>query len=574
MPEQKSSGSKRPSVVEVSVSKCDIHSVVVYRDRGRVQKESIGVEGEGAAKITDVIFNTAEVTKVIEDIPQDGSTKMEFEKMTAEIQELQKEMKLLQLKEEVFQNEKSFLRTYAGHISKAQTLKDESPLSQLFNRDTVKMVMEFYECYEKRISDLDQSILGIHDSIKKLNEKVMVLRANAAKLDPNARALKTTKETVRSVHVGLDAAMETDVTIFVSYVVSNASWSPSYDVRVLPAEDLMRVQYFGHIKQWTGEDWLNAKISLSTAQPSLGGTPPTLGQHTIKFSAPTYSHLTRNMDETESHHFSSMTRCASVASFPKSYNRERRLSIRKSYGKDGDDDVSDHEAAVVEVETAEVSTGMFNTTYTISSVCNIPSDSAEHKVTVTFIDLKANLSYVAVPGLSPYCFLRANLNNTSLFTILAGPANIFIVNNFIAKSKFLDESPNEYFTLHLGVDQSIRITSHPIAITRGNTRSLTRQSNQTITSVHIINVKNTKTSEAVSVELTDQLPLSTDERIKVTLVEPNLKRRTIPHGYVVLKPNVNNLEYHLDLPADTEVSLKVEYVVEYPPNFFVEGLPK
>ena len=81
------------------------------------------VEGEGAAKITDVIFNTAEVTKVIEDISQDGSTKMEFEKMTAEIQELQKEMKLLQLKEEVFQNEKSFLRTYAGHISKAQTLK-------------------------------------------------------------------------------------------------------------------------------------------------------------------------------------------------------------------------------------------------------------------------------------------------------------------------------------------------------------------------------------------------------------------------------------------------------------------
>ena len=54
-------------------------------------------------------------------------------------------------------------------------------------------------------------------------------------------------------------------------------------------------------------------------------------------------------------------------------------------------------------------------------------------MTVTFIDFKANLSYVAVPGLSPYCFLRANLNNTSPFTILAGPANIFLVNNFIAK---------------------------------------------------------------------------------------------------------------------------------------------
>eukprot|EP00731_Ephydatia_muelleri_P007220 Em0003g1468a len=364
--------------------------------------------------------------------------------------------------------------------------------------------------------------------------------------------------------------METDVTIFVSYVVSNASWSPSYDVRVLPAEDLMRVQYFGHIKQWTGEDWLNAKISLSTAQPSLGGAPPTLGQHTIKFSATTYSrNRTRKTEERNDHSNEDIR--ASIEAIPTSFNRERRLSLSWSHHSDDDDSF---QGPMVDVETAEVSKGMFNTTYAISSACNIPSDSVEHKVTVTFIDLKANLSYVAVPGLSPYCFLRANLNNTSLFTILAGPANIFIVNNFIAKSNFRDVSPNEYFTLHLGVDQSIRITTHPIAITRGNTRSLTRQSNQTITSVHIINVKNTKTSEAVSVELTDQLPLSTDERIKVTLVEPNLKRRTIPHGYVVLKPNVNNLEYHLDLPADTEVSLKVEYVVEYPPNFFVEGLPK
>eukprot|EP00731_Ephydatia_muelleri_P007230 Em0003g1478a len=366
--------------------------------------------------------------------------------------------------------------------------------------------------------------------------------------------------------------METDVTIFVSYVVSNASWSPSYDVRVLPAEDLMRVQYFGHIKQWTGEDWLNAKISLSTAQPSLGGAPPTLGQHTIKFSATTYSrNRTRKTEERNDHSNEDIR--ASIEAIPTSFNRERRLSLSWSHHSDDDDSF---QGPMVDVETAEVSKGMFNTTYAISSACNIPSDSVEHKVTVTFIDLKANLSYVAVPGLSPYCFLRANLNNTSLFTILAGPANIFIVNNFIAKSNFRDVSPNEYFTLHLGVDQSIRITTHPIAITRGNTRSLTRQSNQTITSVTSSMSRTPRHlklllvgNDVLRVMLCVCCPTP-----KVTLVEPNLKRRTIPHGYVVLKPNVNNLEYHLDLPADTEVSLKVEYVVEYPPNFFVEGLPK
>ena len=38
MPEQKSSDNKTPSVVEVSVSKCEIHSVVVYRDRAAVKR--------------------------------------------------------------------------------------------------------------------------------------------------------------------------------------------------------------------------------------------------------------------------------------------------------------------------------------------------------------------------------------------------------------------------------------------------------------------------------------------------------------------------------------------------------
>ena len=44
-----------------------------------------------------------------------------------------------------------------------------------------------------------------------------------------------------SVHIGLEASMETDVTLLVSYVVTNASWSPAYDVRVFPITKEMKV---------------------------------------------------------------------------------------------------------------------------------------------------------------------------------------------------------------------------------------------------------------------------------------------------------------------------------------------
>ena len=80
------------------------------------------VEGEGKAKITDVIFNASTVTK---GGPQeeDGSSKREHEKMVEEIIERQKELKHLQLKEEVLKKEKELLSTLASHASKVQSVK-------------------------------------------------------------------------------------------------------------------------------------------------------------------------------------------------------------------------------------------------------------------------------------------------------------------------------------------------------------------------------------------------------------------------------------------------------------------
>ena len=68
-------------------------------------------------------------------------------------------------------------------------------------------------------------------------------------------------------------------------------------------------------------------------------------------------------------------------------------------------------------------------------------------------------------------------------------------------------------TLHLGADQSIRISPHPVLTVRGNTRSIGK-SNQTVTSTHTVAIKNTKES-VVSIDVSDQLPLSSDDKIKV-----------------------------------------------------------
>ncbi len=57
------------------------------------------------------------------------------------------------------------------------------------------------------------------------------------------------------IGVLLTVREEGEIQLRVSYVVSNASWSPKYDLRVSSADRTMDVNYFGMVEQNTGEDW-------------------------------------------------------------------------------------------------------------------------------------------------------------------------------------------------------------------------------------------------------------------------------------------------------------------------------
>ena len=55
------------------------------------------------------------------------------------------------------------------------------------------------------------------------------------------------------------------------------------------------------------------------------------------------------------------------------------------------------------------------------------------QVTVAIIDLQPEFEYAVVPRMSSHSYLQAVVKNTSSYSILSGPANVFLDNNFIAK---------------------------------------------------------------------------------------------------------------------------------------------
>ncbi len=115
--------------------------------------------------------------------------------------------------------------------------------------------------------------------------------------------------------------------------------------------------------------------------------------------------------------------------------------------------------------------------------------------------------------------------NTKLFTYHSFELVWAHLNTFCfspPQSTMSDVSPGEEFVSSLGADQSIRITVRPVA-TVHNTRTakLGGAKTNTITYTHTSLVKNTR-SDSVNIKVSEQVPLSTDDRIKVQQLSSQL----------------------------------------------------
>lgn len=60
------------------------------------------------------------------------------------------------------------------------------------------------------------------------------------------------------------------------YLVPNASWEPSYELRVATDLTGVAMSQVARVRQSTGEDWDSVSVLLSTAMPSRGLAPPIL----------------------------------------------------------------------------------------------------------------------------------------------------------------------------------------------------------------------------------------------------------------------------------------------------------
>uniref|UniRef100_A0A915BTN7 DUF4139 domain-containing protein n=1 Tax=Parascaris univalens TaxID=6257 RepID=A0A915BTN7_PARUN len=220
---------------------------------------------------------------------------------------------------------------------------------------------------------------------------------------------------------------------------------------------------------------------------------------------------------------------------------------------------------------------VLSTVFVIARPATIPSDSSEHKVTITSMEMKPTMIHETVPAKSTNVFLIASMVNSSQFPFLPGQANVYLNNSFISKSNIKAVCPNERFMCSLGVDAAIKVEYKP-AHNFSEQIGLLTKSSSTAHEQRII-VMNTK-SENILITVKEHIPKSTDDKIKIKLFSPELgpkmagdvdsmKKGELPTPGARLNSS-HNLEWTVSLQPSSETELYIKWTVEHPVGETVE----
>lgn len=211
--------------------------------------------------------------------------------------------------------------------------------------------------------------------------------------------------------------------------------------------------------------------------------------------------------------------------------------------------------------TAEVHSNRISAVFELPTKSDIPSDDTPHKVTIAIEQLDVQFAYMTIPSITPKVFLEGKVVNSTAYPLLAGNVNVFFEDEFVNRTFLETIVRTDSFQLSLGIDEAIKVERKLIKkFTEskgvfGGKRKITYEYE-----IHLTN--NRPTVEEIRVS--DQLPISRNEKIKIRLLAPDEKQ--------VKLDKLNRITWLLHLQPNETKILPFKYQIEFPKSTTVYGL--
>ena len=509
--------------------KSSISKVIVYSDRAEVIRtaraairkgqtrlvvshlpfmlmdDSVQVNVSGKAKILDVEIKRTFPVK---------SANEKILKLESEIKDLKNQDQSLLDEEKNLDSQQVFLDSInaatAGKISREFLAKIPAP-------EDIKSIMSFvYQekqltCKRLRLAAIERQ--EIQDEIKALEKELHQIS--------NIRRKET-----KAVTIVLTAKEDTNIEIFLHYLIMKASWRPRYQARLISAGGgEVELTVIADVRQKTGEDWNQVSLVLSTATPLTGAKAPELRPWYLNFRHP-----------------------------PRPVGgRERKVLMSADAVNEGEARMREN-AAPVRIKVGETTVN-----FELNGQPTIPSDWSFHKTILTQESFHGKIGYIAVPRLKPRAFLRASLKNETAYPLLTGKVDIFHGAQYIGHSRIKTIAPEQPFDLDMGIDENLKVKRELVKKNEKETGIFEKE--REIHYLFKITLESFKTKPC-SLIVMDQIPVSQNDQIKVItdVLEPEPVKRSAK-GFITwelemapLEKKEISLSYTVRFPKDKEIT--------------------
>ena len=502
--------------------KAEIKHVTVFPDRAQIDQEtsvtlqpgktllklsslspyidvqSIQVNGFGDFTILSVNHQNNYLQN-LEDSPEVKSIRSQIETLQLKVEDEKAAINILKEKE-------AFLIANRGIMVKETT----------FSIEQFKSVMELYT---KNMEQVTVTSLLKERLIKNYEKQIAALQKQIS--DKLGRLQLPSGE----ISVTITSDKQTAGRITFSYVVADAGWYPSYDIRVDDIKDPVSIYYKANVFQNSGVDWKDIKISFSNATPWVTGDIPVLYPWFIDFYNPVPQMVT----------------AAGIKRSNAPMMMEKAIAVDDAVEKA-------KEAAPVPVEKK---IGETTVTFDVSVPCSVASDGKIQTIEIQRLNAPAEFRYVTTPKLSRYAYLTANITDWAKLNLQSGEATLYFENSFVGKSNLNVNQLTDTLTLSLGTDNSIIIKREKRV---DFTSRKTIGSNKTETYSFLLTVRNNK-PVPVKMTLYDQIPVSSNSGINVDPVELSGGRQNAQTG---------EIRWDLEINKQETKQLVLTYSVKYP----------
>jgi hypothetical protein len=380
------------------------------------------------------------------------------------------------------------------------------------------------EAFKNLIGHLDQQADAILKEQVRQETAYMDLEKQIAELEKQLVALAQGQQKVnRQALVYISRGERAKGQISLSYLVRDANWQPQYNLRAAADRSKATVEYNAVVQQSSGEDWLNAALALSTAEPTMVSAPPGLTpmKVTLGVGGPAAQQVqtAAQMPQMQGVFSDQDVMFDSLA-------RSRRDNISKGVKAERELNTIAISNQMIELEAdrrmllamkeravAVRQTEGVSVMYALAGKLSLPSRTEQQILNIASFDCPAQFVFVASPLLTDYVYLQADIANTSETILLPGPASMFRNGEFVGRSEMKLVTSGQTFTASFGIDSQLQVVRE-FADTKTDVQLGSRTSEQHYR-IALSNYKNVP----VSVRVLDRIPWTDNASLAIELKE-------------------------------------------------------